>query len=275
MDEQKLRYLKVKVATDRFQLNLEYLTAEQRKEVAIAAENILSMQNTILHASEAQRVEVTSAEVLAAYQKCVDNFEDKQRFYAALKNQGLTQDGYKMALREELLCDKVLELVSQDIPKLNHQHALEYYNKNRLDFSRSTTWQVKQILITVNDDFEENTRTNALKRIHALYQLAQTESFGELAIKHSECPSAVEHGDLGWCEEGKLFTELSEALHKLSPGEVSQPIETEVGFHLIQWTEKKAPYTASFEEALPFLEEKHTARAKAFVQKEWLSQLVS
>ncbi|PMH44844.1 hypothetical protein BCU68_11915 [Vibrio sp. 10N.286.49.B3] len=275
MDEQKLRYLKAKLATEHHRLNFEHLSIAKQQDVAIKANSLLVMQQTILKSPEAELVDVSHKEVLRAYQKCVDSFDSVQEFYDVLKKQGITQEGYKVALREELTCDKVMDFVGQDIPELNKQHALAYYEKNKLEFSRASLWRMKQILITINDDFEENTRSNSRKRINTIYLLTHTEDFGDLAIKHSECPSAVEHGDLGWCEEGKLFPELTEALSHLKQGEVSRPIETEIGFHLVQWSEKKAPYVATFEEALPFLEEKHTERAKAFVQKKWLSQLVS
>jgi nitrogen fixation protein NifM len=274
MDEQKRQYLNVKVATEKFKQNLEYLSYQQRKEVDDTVDKLFVMQQKILSSPEAKRLNVTAKEISKAYQTCIDNFDDKQSFCSALNNQGLSEEGYKMALAEELLCEKVMDSISSDIPTLDVDIARNYYLKNRLNFSRLTTWRVKQVLITINDDFEENKRSNALKRIHSVYLLSQTEDFGDLALKHSECPSAVENGNLGWCEEGKLFPEITQSLQTLKQGEISAPIETEVGFHLVQWLEKKAPYVAPFEEVLPFLEEKHTSRAKAFVQKQWLSQLV-
>lgn len=274
MDEQKRRYLSVKIATEKYQQNLEYLTQQQRTEVERYVENLFAMQQKILSSPEAKTIQVTDSEIRKAYKECAENFDNKQAFFGVLSNQGLTEKGYKMALGEELLCEKVLESISDDIPDLDFEMAHDYYLKNRLDFSRLTTWRVNQILITINDDFEENTRSNALKRINSVYLLSQTEDFAELALKYSECPSAVENGYLGWCEEGKLFPEITQSLLSLKKNEISAPIETEAGFHLVQWLEKKAPYVASFEEVLPFLEEKHTTRAKAFIQKQWLSELV-
>lgn len=53
---------------------------------------------------------------------------------------------------------------------------------------------MSQILITVNDEYAENTRENALKRIHDIYSKARSKSFAKLAQRHSECPSAMNQG---------------------------------------------------------------------------------
>ncbi|MDG3085020.1 peptidylprolyl isomerase [Vibrio hannami] len=275
MDKQKKRYLRIKLSTEKHKLNPEYLSAEQLKELDEEVNKLQALQAKIISSKEASKIKVSSGEVVESYCKCIEQFDSKDEFYAVLKKQGITQEGFKHALREELWCDKVLDSVAQDVPKLDKQQAIDYYNKNKLNFSRAKTWKLSQILITVNDEFVENRHESVLRRIEEAYQKTKREPFEELALRYSECPSALEKGQLGWCEEGKLFPEITKALQTLQQGEVSLPIETEVGFHLVQWHEQKPAYIAPFEEVLPYLEEKHTSRAKAFLQRQWLSSLVA
>jgi nitrogen fixation protein NifM len=273
MDKQKRRYLTIKIATEKFKLNPEFLSSVQQGEVMVEVEKLHRLQCSILKTREAQKVAVTTPQLMEAFLRCSEQFESEAEFYQTLKKQGLTVEGFKQALRDELHCEKVLEQVSRDIPELNRSQAEEYYQRNKLEFSRARTWRMSQVLITINDEFSENSRGNALKRIHEVREKAQSTPLAELAMIYSECPSALENGYLGWCEEGKLYPAITDALYSLEKETVSPVIETEVGFHLVLWHEQREPYLAPFSEVWPFLQEKHTSRAKAFRQREWLRGL--
>lgn len=65
-------------------------------------------------------------------------------------------------------------------------------------------------------------------------QLAQGKDFAELAKKHSSCPSSSRGGDLGTVDIGRLDEDFSQALETLKAGEVSRPVRTRFGWHLIQ-----------------------------------------
>ena len=61
--------------------------------------------------------------------------------------------------------------------------------------------------------------------------------FGELAIANSDCPSGSRGGDLGPFGRGMMVPEFEEAAFGLDVGEVSGPVETDFGYHLVQRTE--------------------------------------
>ncbi|MCE0495428.1 peptidylprolyl isomerase [Vibrio salinus] len=276
MDDQKKRYLMAKISTETYQLNPEYLSAMQRSEVEEKVQNMSMIQTLILSSGEAETIEpVRSGELDKAFKECIDNYPSKADFKHALASQHLTVDGLRQSLRDQLMCDRVLDEVVSDIPPLDIDKARLYYQKHRLEFSRSTTWEMSQILITINDEYEENTRVNALKRIGDIYEKVLSKSFEQYAVRYSECPSAMNNGYLGWCEEGKLYPQITDALYLLEPHQISHPIETEIGFHLVQYRQKKEAKVATFEEVWPFLQEKHKARARNYLQKQWINQLIN
>jgi peptidyl-prolyl cis-trans isomerase C len=275
MDEQKRFYLTAKVSTELFQLNPQFLSSVQRAEVDERVERICRIQTLILNSSEAEGVDVSPDELERIYQTSVERFPTRDAFLASLKAQKMNEEGWKHSLIDEIKCDKVMDLVSQDVPALDKTKAVEYYEKNRLEFSRAKIWEMSQILITINNEYAENTRPNALARIRDIYKQSDRTAFSKLALQHSECPSALENGYLGWCEEGKLYPEITNALYTLHSGQISGPIETEIGFHLVQFHDEKPARVATFEEVWPFLQEKHATRARKFIQKQWINQLLN
>jgi peptidyl-prolyl cis-trans isomerase SurA len=68
---------------------------------------------------------------------------------------------------------------------------------------------------------------------------AKTADFGELAKKYSEDGSAVNGGNLGWMSPGDLVPEFEQAMNRLQIGEVSNPVKSEFGWHLIQVLERR------------------------------------
>ena len=68
---------------------------------------------------------------------------------------------------------------------------------------------------------------------------AKTADFGELAKKYSEDGSAPEGGNLGWMSPGDLVPEFEQAMNRLQIGEVSNPVKSEFGWHLIQVLERR------------------------------------
>lgn len=67
-------------------------------------------------------------------------------------------------------------------------------------------------------------------------KLDQGGDFAELAKKFSQCPSARAGGDLGSFGRGRMVPSFDEAVFGLSVGDVSEPVRTQFGYHLIQRT---------------------------------------
>jgi parvulin-like peptidyl-prolyl isomerase len=67
-----------------------------------------------------------------------------------------------------------------------------------------------------------------------LKKLAQGEEFAELAKKFSKCPSSKVGGDLGTFKRGRMVEAFDEAVFALGTDEISEPVRTQFGYHLIQ-----------------------------------------
>jgi peptidyl-prolyl cis-trans isomerase SurA len=96
---------------------------------------------------------------------------------------------------------------------------------------------VRHILIKVNEVVSE---TEARHKLEGLYdRIKHGEKFEELAKLYSQDGSASKGGDLGWIYPGDTVPDFERAMNALKPGELSQPIQSPFGFHLIEVLERR------------------------------------
>ena len=70
-----------------------------------------------------------------------------------------------------------------------------------------------------------------------LYDLKNGQEFEEVAKEKSTCPSGKKGGDLGWFGKGMMVKEFETAAFELKPGELSKPVKTQFGWHIIKVVE--------------------------------------
>jgi peptidyl-prolyl cis-trans isomerase SurA len=97
-------------------------------------------------------------------------------------------------------------------------------------------------------------------------------SFAELARVHSEDGSAARGGDLGWVYPGDTVPDFQRAMDALKPGEISEPVKTQFGWHLIEVLERR---TAAITPERQRLQAREALRERksAEAYQEWLRQL--
>ncbi|MCX7978761.1 MAG: peptidyl-prolyl cis-trans isomerase [Bdellovibrionaceae bacterium] len=108
--------------------------------------------------------------------------------------------------------------------------------------------RARHILIKFNPaDPEAEAKT--LEKARDLRRQAERGDFAALAKSHSEDPgSKSKGGDLGYFSRGKMVPEFEAVAFSLKPGEVSEPVKTSFGWHIIQVLDRREPKTATFDE---------------------------
>ena len=130
-------------------------------------------------------------------------------------------------------------------------------------------------MISINPDYPENTRETARRRLEDVAQTLKRKphKFADLALKHSECPTALNGGELGAIVPGKLYPELDAALFALKPNEISGVVESEIGFHLIQCLKIIPAENISLKNATPKIKQLMQERYRRNCQRTWLASL--
>lgn len=128
----------------------------------------------------------------------------------------------------------------------------------------------QHILIKINELMSENDAYRQIKQIKE--RVDKGEGFSELAKAFSEDSSASSGGDLKWISPGDTVTEFEQAMNELQPGEVSQPVRTPFGWHLIKVLERRKQDVSDQQQREAARRAIHARKAEGVAQ-EWIQQL--
>ncbi len=124
--------------------------------------------------------------------------------------------------------------------KLDDKVLEEYFEKNKSLFNGESV-KVSHILIDTRDLKTKEEFSSALEQIKEVKrEIDQGTAFDKAVRKYSDCPSVLQDGDLGFIlRKGDLAKSFLDTAFSLQVGQVSDPVQTEYGYHLIKVTDKK------------------------------------
>ena len=152
-------------------------------------------------------------------------------------------------------------------PQVTDAEVQAYYNAHQEQYQVKEQVKVRHILIAVPAGADAKTDAAAkAKAEDILKQIKSGGNFAELAAKNSDDPgSKTQGGELGWLDRGKTVPEFDKAAFTLAPGQTSDLIKTQFGYHILQVEDKKTahlrPLSEVKAEILPVLEQQKSGAA--------------
>ena len=191
----------------------------------------------------------TDEEVAERLEQIKSRFSSSEEFKSALASQGLTVVDLKEKYREQIMIKKMVNREVRSRVSVTPIEIALFYEKNKDDFNLPAQVKVMTIMIRKSEaDPESN--TDSLKKIKMIeLKMAEGEDFTKLAREYSQDPSAVDGGDMGYIGKGQMMKKIDEVIFSLQPGEISETIETAVGYHVFKIVEVKEAGAESFDEA--------------------------
>jgi len=184
-------------------------------------------------------------------QKLFEGGEGKERFLNELiKKELLYQEALKRGIEKDpeyqkkveefkkiTLIGQLLEKEIESKAKVTEQDAKNYYEKHKAELASVSQIRASHILVKTEAEAKQ-----------ILEKLKKGGNFAELAKKYSIDPgSAKNGGDLGYFSSGQMVPEFEQAAAKLKPGEISEPVKTKFGYHIIKVTDRKMGKPVEFE----------------------------
>lgn len=194
-------------------------------------------------------IDVDAQEVEQEWVTFKERFPTDEAFDSFVNSQGLDEAQFKSRLKEDLKLRKLIE-DKYDI-EVTEEDARKHYDDNPKRYERKEEVRARHILIKTERGADPGTVGEARKRADEIAARAQEPDadFAELAKEESEGPSARRGGDLGFFSRERMVSEFSAAAFDMQPGEISGPVKSQFGFHIIKVEERKEAGVTPFEEA--------------------------
>ncbi|PKH08874.1 peptidylprolyl isomerase [Planomicrobium sp. MB-3u-38] len=202
---------KVLVTSEVGDVTKEELYQEMKTSIGEQAIQILMIEKVL-----SEEYEVTDEEVQAEIESSKEEYGENYKAFLEQNNQ--TEESYEKVIRLNLLQEKALtdgvEVTDEEIQAQYERQTMELNGRHILVADEETAATVKE-------------------------ELDGGANFAELAQEYSTDGSAAEGGDLGWFGVGAMVPEFEEAAYSLEVDEISEPVQSQFGYHIIQITDKR------------------------------------
>jgi len=167
-----------------------------------------------------------------------------------LMREGLTLAAYRAQLRAQLGRMKLIRLKLQSKVSVTEEDVKSAYERWARLESTEAELHARHILIRLDSQADEQATQAALAQAQHIAQLAKAPGahFAELAKQYGEGASAEAGGDLGYFKRGVMMPEFENAAFALEVGQVSEPVKTNLGFHIIKIENRRLLPLAPLEE---------------------------
>ncbi|MBP2241943.1 foldase protein PrsA [Cytobacillus eiseniae] len=181
-----------------------------------------------------EKVEVSKAELEEEMNAYMESYGGEEAFQEILANNGVEMSTIEKNIENYVATKKLIE----PRIKITDDELLAYFEENKDSYAQAEQIQASHILVE-----DEETAKEVRKKLEA------GEDFGKLASEYSTDVSNSETGgDLGFFGRGEMVQTFEEAAFTLEIGEISAPVKTDYGYHIIKVVEKKEAKEAVYEE---------------------------
>lgn len=234
--------------------------ARQQGDKAAAGGHLAKVGSAVITAEDVNRELAALPEQIqgmfegpAGVERFVDELVKKEVLYQEAKKKGLEDNAeYKKKVEEFkklTLITVLLEKEIEDKAKVTEKDAHDYYDKHKAEFAANSQVKASHILLKTEDEAKK-----------VLEQVRKGGDFAKLAKEKSiDTGSAKNGGDLGFFSRGQMVPEFEKAAFALKKGEMSEPVKTQYGFHIIKVTDRKEGTPIEFEKIKQPLTQKLTA----------------
>jgi peptidyl-prolyl cis-trans isomerase SurA len=205
-----------------------------------------------------------------------NNLEDDQKFFAALKQEGMTVDDLRKNIEKSFMVNQVQRDEVGSKLSITEEEARQYYLAHREEFAEPASVTLREILIEVptttkggkavlNVGTEDEIKDKAAA-VRA--RILAGDDFGKVAAEVSASASKANGGLIGPINLSEVSPELQRMIEKMKPGEVTPPIRTARGFQILKLETLKPAAIQPFESVRDLVADKvHDARQQAEVRK--------
>jgi foldase protein PrsA len=203
--------------------------ARRQFEQAYLAQQI--RRRVLRPAAERLGVEVSQQEIDQRLEQIKSQFPSQEQFEKALEERKLTQRDLEALLHDQILEETIREKISQET-QASEEEVRAHYREQADVYAQTRVQHILVKKLGLAQDIANRLERAPEARVDSL--------FARLAQKHSTDPSNKNNaGKLGWVSPGSLVAPFEDAMGALSIGEISDPVRTEFGVHVLRVTGRR------------------------------------
>ncbi len=264
-------YLELKLAWELFNKAPETLSEPERKRLGKIAGQQGGIEQRILASAAAANVLVPAATLNNRLAEIRKRYPSDEEFMQDMARIGLNQNELESTVERELRIESVLEKVASAAAPVSAVEAEIYYRLHPEAFDRPEARQLRHILVTYNNGQEKAKAETKLEALRST--LKSPEKFGQAALRHSECPTAMAGGRLGIVKRHQLYPELEAAAFELGEREISSVLASPIGLHILYCDKILPSGMLAFAEVCERIMERLGDKRRRELQREWVKNL--
>jgi peptidyl-prolyl cis-trans isomerase C len=229
---------------------------DRQKEFDQQALSQIISAELLYQAGEKLKINDIEKQVDAKLAQSKTRFPTPEDFTKAIKELEMTEAELREYTRRDLIISNFIDQTI--VPKITvtEEDIKKFYEQNPDKFNRPESVKASHILIGVDAKASVEEKKKARDKIEKLRKdIAGGADFAVLAKENSTCPSSQQGGDLGFFGKGQMVPAFEQSAFSFKPGEISDIVETQFGFHIIKVTDKKPAETIVLKEVRGKIEE--------------------
>lgn len=234
---------------------------EMKNRVRLAALNGIINRDLLLNSAKSSGV-IVEAEVQKSVDGLVAGYGGKDKLTPLVQAIGTTYEQFTAEVADDFRITSYIDKsLAKDI-KISEADAKKQFDAEPNKYVEGERIKVSHILIKADPNATAEQDQAAKAKIDALYLKASAKGadFAAIAKESSQCPSAPGGGDLGVIGKGKTVPAFEQAAFALKAGEISKPVRSQFGYHIIKVAEHLNAEKPDF------------AKARTQIEKELMSQ---
>jgi peptidyl-prolyl cis-trans isomerase C len=223
------------------------VTAEQLTQIKTKVLENLIGSELLYQESQKSGTKVEEKEINDTFNEQKAQFSNEAEFQDTLKQYKFSESTFKDQIKVGLT---IQNFINKKFT-VSDEEAKKFYDDNPAEFQEAAQARVSHIMIMVDSAADQAKKDEAKKQMEVVLQrLKAGEDFAALAKEVSQDTYSKDNGgDLDYFSKGQMVQAFEDAAFALKPGEISNVVETEYGYHIIKLTDKKDATTKNYEDS--------------------------
>lgn len=213
------------------------------------ANNLVNQELLVTEAKKSGAV--SDKEMKEAVDKVIEGYGGKEKLTELLKNIKTPYEKFAEEVGNTYLIRNYVEKELGKDVTVTDEEVKKHFDQNQSAYAEPEEVRARHILLRLEKNAPADEEKKVKEKIEEIRKevAAPNADFAALSKKYSQDTTSQNGGDLGFFKKGVMVPEFEQAAFALKPGEISQPVKTAFGYHILKVEEKKAATPADFDKS--------------------------